>query len=246
MFVVLLGPPGAGKGTQAQALSKQLGIPHVATGDLFREAVANQTRLGRLAQPYLERGELVPDEITIGLVREQLERSASRRGVLLDGFPRTVEQARGLSALLTELGKRVNIVLRLSVPSDELVRRLSQRWTCRQCGAVYQLRAGPPDAAGTCGACRGELYQRTDDTPEVVRRRLQVYFERTDPLVSFYRQAGFLVDINGDQEVNAVTDEILRALNQRRLVNPMTLDGHSGSAKRSLGGAARKPATPRG
>ena len=222
MFIVLLGPPGAGKGTQAQILSERLGIPHLATGNLFREAIQADTPLGRQAKPYLERGELVPDKITLQLVCEQLAKPENRRGAILDGFPRTVEQAEGLDRMLAKLHQKVDIVIYLKVPIDELVRRLTQRWTCRQCGAVYHLAKNPPSVFGRCDVCQGELYQRPDDTPEVVRRRLQVYFERTAPVIEYYRSRGLLVEIPGHQRVEAVTAAIMQALRERKLIDLAT------------------------
>lgn len=222
MFVVLLGPPGAGKGTQAQLLSERLGVSHLATGDLFRAAIQEGTPLGQKAKPFIERGELVPDELTVQMVREQLARPENRKGAVLDGFPRTVEQAQRLDQLLATMGKHVDAVIYLRVPEEELVRRLTQRWTCQCCGVTYDLQENAPRVAGRCDVCQGELYQRPDDTPDVVRHRLQVYLKRTAPVVEYYRVKGLLSEINGNQPIEAVTDSILKALQARSAVDLAT------------------------
>lgn len=212
MYLILLGAPGAGKGTQAELLSERLGLPHVASGDLFRENLKNQTELGLLARGYMDRGELVPDNVTIAMVRQRLERPDCARGVILDGFPRTLTQARALDETLTQMGKALGGVFYIKVSEEELVRRLAGRWLCRQCQAPYHMVFSPPVQAGVCDACGGELYQRDDDRPETVRERLRVYLEQTAPLIAHYRGGGLLVEINGEQDIEAVNAELLAAI----------------------------------
>jgi adenylate kinase len=212
MNLVMLGPPGAGKGTQAALLAERLGTPHVATGDLFRAALKNETELGLTAKSYMERGELVPDEVTIAMVRERLEESDCDGGVLLDGFPRTIEQAEVLKGLLTEQGKTVDRALFIDADEDELVRRLSSRWTCRNCQAVYNVISNPPAKEGKCDTCGGELYQRSDDVPETVRNRIRVYWQQTSPLIDYYRDEGLLITIKSEGGIERVQEKILEAL----------------------------------
>src|SRR5262249_50502546 len=183
MIVVLLGAPGAGKGTQCALLAEKLAIPHVSTGDLLREAVAAATPLGKLAQPYLERGELVPDATMIDLVRERLLQPDAARGAILDGFPRTIEQAAGLERMLDDLVRRIDHVIYLRVSVEVVVERTAARLLCAECGAAYHLRTSPPAVPGRCDQCGGTLVPRPDDQPEVVRRRIEVYLEQTAPLI---------------------------------------------------------------
>ncbi len=211
-YILLMGPPGAGKGTQAQRIAERLGLAHVATGDLFREAMARQTELGRQAESYVKRGEYVPDQITLGLVRERLSQPDAQAGAILDGFPRTLDQARGLDQLLAEKGARVERVVYLDVPEAEVVRRLGSRWTCRNCQAVYNELSNPPKVAGRCDLCGGELYQRPDDTPEVIQRRLDVYLKQTAPLVEYYEREGLLARVPGGLPPNEVTEAVLKAI----------------------------------
>ncbi len=212
-YIVLLGAPGAGKGTQAAILTEALGIPHVASGDLFREAIRNETPLGLKAKKYIDQGTLVPDEVTIAMVRERLARLDCQDGVILDGFPRTLEQAKALDAALAEEGQAIDRVLYIKVPNEELVARLSGRWICRRCGAVYHTRTKRPREASVCDVCGGELYQRSDDAPETVRRRLEVYFEQTMPLISYYTARGVLVEVDGAQSIAQVQADLIKALN---------------------------------
>lgn len=212
MNIVMLGPPGAGKGTQAALLAERLGIPHVATGDLFREALKAETELGLTAKSYMERGELVPDEVTVGMVRERLRQPDCAQGVILDGFPRTVEQAKALEGLLAELCKAIDAVLFVDAEEDELVRRLSSRWTCRDCQAVYNLISNPPREPGKCDICGGPLYQRADDVPETVRNRIVVYREQTSPLIDYYQAQGLLVTVKSEGGIEHVQGKILEAL----------------------------------
>jgi adenylate kinase len=212
MIIVMFGPPGAGKGTQAALLGERLGIPHIATGDLFREALNEKTKLGLTAKAYMDRGALVPDEVTVAMVRERLQEPDAERGFILDGFPRTIEQAKALEGLLAETGKAVDVALFIDAEEEELVRRLSSRWTCRNCQAVYNVISNPPREEGKCDICGGELYQRADDEPETVRNRILVYREQTSPLIDYYRELGLLVTIESEGGIEHVQEKILHAL----------------------------------
>lgn len=210
--IILLGAPGAGKGTQGELMAKWLPLPRVSTGDLFRENLANNTELGRKAKVYMERGELVPDEITVAMVAERISKPDCANGVVFDGFPRTLAQARALDDLLATMGRRVDIVLNIRVADDVLLERLAGRWTCRQCGEIYHRLFSPEKVRGVCDKCGGPLYQREDDNPETQTRRIRVYHEQTAPLEEYYRARGILVDINGEQSPEAVAAEIQNAL----------------------------------
>jgi adenylate kinase len=212
LYLVLLGGPGAGKGTQAERLSKSLGIPQISTGDLFRENLKQETELGLLAKGYMDRGELVPDEVTVGMVRERLSRPDCARGAILDGFPRTVAQAEALEGLLADMGGKLSAVPYVKVPEEVLLARLAGRWTCRQCGAMYHELFSPPKKAGICDRCGGELYQRPDDTPETQRHRIEVYFEQTAPLIDYYRDQGVLVEIDGRPGIEEIQAELLHVV----------------------------------
>ena len=212
MYLILLGPPGAGKGTQAASLSKELRAAHVASGDLFRQAQEQGTPLGLQAKAYMERGELVPDELTVRMVLERLEAPDCSGGVILDGFPRTLEQARALDQALGANGKTIDAVLYIKVSEDELVRRLGGRWLCRDCQTPYQTISSPPRVTGVCDSCGGELYQRPDDSRETVRTRLRVYMERTAPLIAYYIDLNKLIEIDGEQGIEEVRSEMLSAL----------------------------------
>jgi len=212
IYVVLLGGPGAGKGTQAQELARELGIPQVSTGDLFREHLKAETELGRLARTTMDRGELVPDQVTLDMVRERLSRPDCARGAILDGFPRTIPQAEGLDDLLSALGVELTAVPYIKVDPEVLLRRLAGRWTCRQCGAMYHDVFSPARTAGVCDVCGGELYQRTDDTPETQKRRIEVYFEQTAPLIEWYRGRGLLIEIDGEQPIDDVGQNLVAAI----------------------------------
>ncbi len=214
-YVVLLGPPGAGKGTQASRLSQRLGMPHVSSGDLFREHIKSQTDLGKLAEGYMSCGQLVPDEVTIAMVRERLSRADSAQGAVLDGFPRTPAQAEALERLAGELDGAVRAVLYLRVPDAELVERLTGRWTCRAQGHIYHSRNHPPKAAGRCDLDGSELIQRDDDKVETVTRRLGVYREQTEKLIEHYRKAGLLLEIDGTQPAMEVAESLAAALKER-------------------------------
>ncbi|MGD9315433.1 MAG: adenylate kinase [Anaerolineae bacterium] len=212
MFLVLLGGPGAGKGTQAERLSDALAVPQVSTGDLFRENLKNDTELGLLAKGYMERGELVPDEVTVAMVRERLSRPDASAGAILDGFPRTIAQAEALGALLADLGSKLAVVPYIKVAEDVLLARLAGRWTCRKCGAMYHQLFGPPKEEGVCDRCGGELYQRPDDTPETQKHRIKVYFEQTAPLIDYYREQGLLVEVDGGPGIDEIQAELLNII----------------------------------
>lgn len=214
LYIVLLGAPGAGKGTQARRLAEALEIVHIASGDLFREHLNNHTALGLLAKGYINQGELVPDDLTIRMVMERLERPDAAAGAVLDGFPRTVAQAQALDAALAAKGQRVSAALYLRVSEEALIARLSGRWICRSCQATYHVFFNPPRQPGVCDVCGGELYQRDDDTAETVRNRLKVYLEQTLPLMDYYRAQGVLIEVNGEQEVEKVFNELLAAVRQ--------------------------------
>ena len=213
MDVIIMGPPGVGKGTQATDLAAYMGVPHVATGDLFRDAARRGTPLGRKAQGYMERGELVPDELTIALLLDRLKQNDASAGALLDGFPRTVPQAQALDAALSERGRAVGRALYLTAPRDVLIDRLSGRWLCRQCQTSYHETFSPPTRAGVCDRCGGELYQRADDRRETVERRLDVYLEQTVPVMEYYRAKGVLAEVDGDQEIPLVQQDLRKAVN---------------------------------
>src|SRR5206468_4189155 len=196
MRLVLVGPPGAGKGTQAEFISAHLSVPKISTGDIFRANVTQGTPLGREAKRFMDAGDLVPDEITVGMVRDRLAEDDATKGFLLDGFPRNVPQARTLDDLLLEAGTPLDVVLELVVDDDEVVRRLSGRRTCRSCGHIWHVDFDPPTVEGVCDSCGGELFQRDDDKPETIRHRLDVYYEQTAPLVSFYAEERLLTGID--------------------------------------------------
>lgn len=214
MRLVLLGPPGVGKGTQADRIAQGNGIPHVSTGDMFRDAVKRGTELGRTAQEYMRSGRLVPDEVTIGLVRERLSADDCRNGFVLDGFPRNLTQARALDGVLAQIGSRLDAVVSIEASAETLVARLTGRRTCRRCGATYHVIFNPPPDPGKCPACGGELYQRDDDKEETVRKRLEVYAAETSPLVDYYRAQGLLRVVNGEQDIEEVYEDIRDALEE--------------------------------
>jgi adenylate kinase len=209
---VLVGPPGAGKGTQAQYIAQARSIPKISTGDIFRLNVRTGTELGVKAKQYMDAGDLVPDEVTIEMVRNRLAEDDAVKGFLLDGFPRNVPQAEVLGQMLEEMGSRLDVVLELVVDDDEVVRRLSGRRTCRNCGTVWHVDFDPPSREGICDACEGELFQRDDDRSETVRHRLEVYAEQTAPLVAYYAERGVLIGLDATGPVDNVTDRALEAL----------------------------------
>jgi adenylate kinase len=212
--VIFLGPPGAGKGTQAQALASEWGVPHVATGDMLREAVAAKTPLGLEAKRHMDSGGLVPDEVVIGLVGERLAQPDARAGVVLDGFPRTVAQAEALDALFARKGLSLDRVVYFNVSRAELLRRLTGRRVCRACGRTYHLVSAPPKVADKCDACGGELYQRVDDSEATVATRLDVYQKQTSPLLEYYRGRNLLAEVAGEGPVAGVAEAIRKATNQ--------------------------------
>lgn len=213
-YIVLLGPPGAGKGTQAQIIAEKYELVHVSSGDLFRENLKNETELGKLAQTFMKRGELVPDDVTIAMVRDRLNRPDCRNGALLDGFPRTPAQAEALAEMLKEFSGSVSLVPFISVPAEILVERLSGRWTCRSNGHVFHERFNPPAIAGVCDLDGSELYQRDDDKPETVMNRIKVYQEQTAPLIAFYKENGLLAEVDGTRSIEDVTTALLQAIDE--------------------------------
>lgn len=212
MRLVLVGPPGAGKGTQAQFISSHLSVPKISTGDIFRANVSEGTELGKQAKEYMDAGDLVPDEVTIAMVRERVGEDDASKGFLLDGFPRTVPQAEIFDAILSERSAELDVVLELVVDDDEVVRRLSGRRTCHNCGHIWHVDFDPPRTEGVCDICGGDLFQRDDDMPETVRHRLEVYYEQTSPLVGYYAEHGILVGIDAMGPVDDVTDRAIAAL----------------------------------
>ena len=211
-YIVLLGPPGAGKGTQAKVVAETLKLSHISSGDIFRENLKNQTELGKQAQGYMNRGELVPDDLTIAMIRERLSRPDCAGGAVLDGFPRTPAQADALGRMLADLGGKVEVVPYIAVPAQVLVERLSGRWTCRAAGHIFHEKYSPPKVAGKCDQDGSELYQRDDDKSETVVRRIQVYAEQTEPLIAYYQRLGLLVEVDGTQDIDAVTQQLLGAI----------------------------------
>ena len=211
MFIVLLGPPGAGKGTQAQRIATATQLLHISTGDMFRENVKNETELGKLAKTFMDRGDLVPDEVTIKMLLERISRPDAAKGAMFDGFPRNVVQAKALDDALAARGAKIDRALLINVPDSELVARLGGRWICRGCGKLYHERNDPPKAAGVCDACGGELYQRDDDRPEVVASRLEKQKPPAD-LIEHYRAGGSLRENDGLRSLDAVTESLLEAI----------------------------------
>ena len=211
-FYVLLGPPGAGKGTQAKVIAEKYGLVHVSSGDLFRENLKNETELGKLAQGFMARGELVPDNVTIAMVRDRISRPDCKQGALLDGFPRTPAQADALSEMLKEFNSKVELVPLIDVPADELVERLSGRWTCKKEGHVFHEKFNPPQKAGICDIDGSELYQREDDKKTTVQNRIKVYTEQTAPLIEYYSSRNLLARIDGTKTIDEVTKEIVAAI----------------------------------
>jgi len=223
-MIVFLGPPGAGKGTQAQRLAEQLALPRVVTGEIFRNAVARGDAIGKKVKPYLDDGKLVPDDLTCSLVVDRLGQPDCRGGAILDGFPRTVSQARWLDRDLKARGNAVNRVIHLVVSDDDVLGRLTGRLTCSICQASYHREALPPRTFGICDRCGGELVQRSDDTDRAVQTRLRVYRAQTEPLLAYYREAGVLVDVDGAQPADAVFARILETLRQRETRNAASVN----------------------
>ncbi|AHI57036.1 adenylate kinase [Listeria ivanovii] len=212
MKLVLMGLPGAGKGTQAEQIVEKYNIPHISTGDMFRAAMKNNTELGKKAKSFMDNGDLVPDEVTNGIVRERLAEDDAKNGFLLDGFPRTVEQAKELGNILSDLGTELDAVINIDVEKDVLMKRLTGRWICRTCGKTYHEIYNPPKVAGKCDLDGGELYQREDDKKETVENRLNVNMKQTKPLLDFYSEKGKLHSINGEQDIKDVFVDVEKIL----------------------------------
>lgn len=212
MNIILMGPPGAGKGTQAEYIKEAFPIPHISTGDMFREAVANKTAMGLEAKKYMDAGQLVPDEVTIGVVEERLSKPDCQKGFLLDGFPRTIPQAEALDKVLAKLGTRVEVALNIDVPDQVLFDRMAGRVSCSSCKAVYNTKFNAPAKAGVCDKCGGELVQRSDDKEETVRNRLDVYNKQTQPLIDYYAKQGSLKTVDGNRDTRDVFTDIKRIL----------------------------------
>lgn len=212
MRVILMGPPGAGKGTQAERLVEKYNIPHISTGDMFRKAIKDGTELGLKAKSFMDQGKLVPDEVTIGIVKERLEESDCKEGFLLDGFPRTVKQADALNDILKDLNMSLDAAINIKVLRDALIERLTGRRVCKSCGATYHVIFNPSDKGNQCQKCGADLYQRDDDTIETVGKRLDVYVENTAPLIDYYEKHGLLKNIDGAQSVDKVLEDICSVL----------------------------------
>jgi adenylate kinase len=210
IHIILLGAPGAGKGTQAQILREKFGLAHISSGDLFRENVSKQTPLGKLAKSYMDKGELVPDDVTIQMVMDRIARPDCEKGVVFDGFPRTAAQAKALDVALAKEGKKINAVLLVKVRDEVLVERLTARWTCPTCGSVYNRLSSPPKIEGKCDKEGSALVQRDDDKPATVKNRLTVYYTQTAPLIDFYRNAGVLREADGEQSIDKVQAAIIK------------------------------------
>ena len=211
-FIVLLGPPGAGKGTQAKLVSGKLKMPHISSGDIFRENLKNKTELGKLAEGFINRGELVPDDVTIAMIKDRLSRSDCGEGALLDGFPRTAPQAEALAEMLTDMDGGVVAVPYIKVAEEILIDRLTGRWTCRVCSRVYHEKFNPPKEAGRCDYDNAELYQRDDDKAETVTQRIRVYLKQTQPLIDYYQNKGVLLEVDGSQAIDTVAADLFAAL----------------------------------
>lgn len=212
MNLVLLGPPGSGKGTQARMMIERYNIPQISTGEILRAAVIKGTPLGREAKRYMDQGKLVPDEVVVGIVRERLKASDCTGGFILDGFPRTLPQAEALNAALGNMGREIDHVVSIEADNEELIKRLTGRRTCRSCGAMYHIAFDPPTRDGVCDKCGGELYQRDDDKEETIRARLQVYEDQTAPLIEYYRKQGLLRSVDGVGEIGEIFQKIMKII----------------------------------
>ncbi|MGD8457664.1 MAG: adenylate kinase [Anaerolineales bacterium] len=215
LYLVILGAPGAGKGTQARRISETMGIPHISSGDIFRENINNQTKLGVTASAYINRGELVPDDVTIGMIKERLSRSDCEKGAVLDGFPRTRPQAESLDEILSEFHGKVDVVPYIKVEDEVLIERLTGRWTCRENGHIFHELFNPPKVAGVCDFDGSELYQREDDKRETVSNRIKVYMEQTAPLIAYYKDSGVLVEIDGVHPIDEVFENLMTIMPSR-------------------------------
>lgn len=212
MNIILMGLPGAGKGTQASEIVKKFPIPHISTGDMFRKAIKDETDLGKEAKSYMDRGELVPDEVTVGIVKEHISEDDAKKGFLLDGFPRTIEQAEALNNIMSELDREIDAVINIEVPEEELMNRLTGRRICEKCGTTYHLVFNPPKVEGICDIDGGKLYQREDDNPETVSNRLSVNVKQSKPILEYYDEKGILKNIDGSKEIDEVTNDVIDIL----------------------------------
>ena len=213
MNLILMGLPGAGKGTQAERIVDTYHIPHISTGDMFRAAIAEGTELGMEAKSYMDQGKLVPDEVTTGIVKERLAKSDTNKGFLLDGFPRTLAQAKALNTILADLNKKIDAVINIDVKPEVIVDRLSGRFICKECGATYHKLYNPPKVEGTCDRCGGhEFYQRDDDKPETVKKRLEVNIESSQPILEFYQNEGVCFDVDGDRDIDVVFADVKKII----------------------------------
>ncbi|AGC90007.1 adenylate kinase [Staphylococcus warneri] len=214
MNIILMGLPGAGKGTQASEIVKKFPIPHISTGDMFRKAIKDETDLGKEAKSYMDRGELVPDEVTVGIVKERISEDDAKKGFLLDGFPRTIDQAEALNSIMAELDRNIDAVINIEVPEEELMNRLTGRRICENCGTTYHLVFNPPKVEGICDLDGGKLYQREDDNPETVSNRLKVNVKQSKPILEYYDNKGVLKNIDGSKDIEEVTTDVIDILDQ--------------------------------
>lgn len=212
MNIILMGLPGAGKGTQASEIVKEYPIPHISTGDMFRKAIREETELGKKAKSFMDRGELVPDEVTVGIVKERLSEDDAKKGFLLDGFPRTIDQAEALNDIMSDLNREIEAVINIEVPEEELMNRLTGRRICEKCGTTYHLVFNPPKVEGVCDLDGGKLYQREDDNPETVSNRLKVNIKQSKPILEYYDQKGVLKNIDGAKDIDDVTSDVIQIL----------------------------------
>ena len=212
MNIILMGLNGAGKGTQASEIVKKFPIPHISTGDMFRKAIKDETDLGKEAKSYMDRGELVPDEVTVGIVKERISEDDAKKGFLLDGFPRTIDQAESLSQIMSELDREIDAVINIEVPEEELMNRLTGRRICEKCGTTYHLVFNPPKVDGICDIDGGKLYQREDDNPETVSNRLSVNVKQSKPILEYYNNKGVLKNIDGSKDIDEVTKDVIDIL----------------------------------
>mgnify|MGYP001103811817 FL=1 len=212
MNIILMGLPGAGKGTQASEIVKKFPIPHISTGDMFRKAIKDETNLGKEAKSYMDRGELVPDEVTVGIVKERISEDDAKKGFLLDGFPRTIDQAESLNQIMSELDREIDAVINIEVPEEELMNRLTGRRICEKCGTTYHLVFNPPKVDGICDIDGGKLYQREDDNPETVSNRLSVNVKQSKPILEYYNNKGVLKNIDGSKDIDEVTNDVIDIL----------------------------------
>ncbi|MBJ7884664.1 adenylate kinase [Bacillaceae bacterium HSR45] len=214
MNIILMGLPGAGKGTQASEIVKKFPIPHISTGDMFRKAIKDETDLGKEAKSYMDRGELVPDEVTVGIIKERISEDDAKKGFLLDGFPRTIDQAEALNSIMAELDRNIDAVINIEVPEEELMNRLTGRRICENCGTTYHLVFNPPKVEGICDLDGGKLYQREDDNPETVSNRLKVNVKQSKPILEYYDNKGVLKNIDGSKDIEEVTTDVIDILDQ--------------------------------